>query len=612
MSRGSSSPQSALAEGGWAHCRALLMNKLGWNTMNLISFRTRVALNGVLAGALCFGLTACNKQEKSGTVAQKVAAVVSDTDPLALSSTLADRLPPSAAGFYMLRISHPAFQRLQASDWKNENVLDFANVQPGSAESKVATSRLMLALRDAGFDLANEASWRSTLSEIAVFATPPVAVGDAQPQVGFGAIVSPQAGTDLNVKFVALKEALKKHQFPVVDETFGSVAGFSTTLRPEDIGGTGGEALPMFVGWTESFGVMSTQKDLASATLAAAPGSAPILKSPGMKQAAAQFGANAERYGVGYLDIATVLPAIAQAQPNVKPGEFPFQAAAFESAMGDTPRTAVSIVVEPKTPEQRELFASLGSATSAAILASVPESPMLFLSLEGTLIRNIQRLALGANPPTPGDPFALLNDVKRIALSGRVGAVGQSFLPIPDLVIAIETSSPQQTIDTLVSLASASLSASGPGGMMASDKEIAGVKAKSFMSPLGFAVNFAATDKLALISSSDAPMASAIQGSKSGTSTFLASLPAEGKSTLADGKTVANFYVNFPQIGSFMESMGGMLSMFGGQQPGQTGPKLTDPESIAAIKKKGTLLGAITYEGETLNLKSSFAKAPAA
>ena len=573
--------------------------------------RSRLAFTGVLSAALCAPFASCNRAEKAAeVVAKKAAVVVSDSDPLALNATLADRLPASTAAFYLLRLSHPAFQRLQGSAWRSGSLFDFGNIQPGSAEAKVSGSKVFLALKEAGFELANEPTWRSTLAEVAVFATLPTPGQAPQPQPGFGALVSPQSGTDFNVKFAALREAMKKQQLPVTDEQFGTGTGFSTTIRPEDIGGTGGESLPLFVGWTGDLGVLTTQKDLVPAALTAAPGSAPILKSAAMKQAAAQFGASTDRYGVGYVDVAAALPVLQQLQPNMKSGEIPLKAAALESAMAETPRSSLSFIVDPKTADQRELFADLGSPTSPAILGSVPDSPMLFLSVEGSLLRHVQRVAQGPTPPTPGDPLSLLGDVKRIALSGRIAPVGQSFLPIPDMVIAIETASPQKTIDTLVALAGASLSAGGPGGMIAQDKEIGGVKTKSFMSPLGFAVNFAATDKLALISSSDAPLASAIQGSKSGASAFASALPAQGKTALADGKSVANFYVNFPQIGSFMESMGGMMSMFGGQQ-GQAGPSLTDPESIAAIKKKGLLLGSVTYESDTLNVKSSFANAPA-
>ena len=76
------------------------------------------------------------------------------------------------------------------------------------------------------------------------------------------------------------------------------------------------------------------------------------------------------------------------------------------------------------------------------------------------------------------------------------------------------------------------------------------------------------------------------------------------KDHLTANPTLGSIYLNFNEVGSLMENVGGLVSMYAPQS--DEAKKLTSPEQIAEIRKLGVMVGSVSVGEEVIELKSAY------
>ena len=147
-------------------------------------------------------------------------------------------------------------------------------------------------------------------------------------------------------------------------------------------------------------------------------------------------------------------------------------------------------------------------------------------------------------------------------------------------------------------------SQTGMPGMAWADKQVQGVAAKTMMSPLGVGVFMAKLDNMVVAASTEAQLGQMIGAQKGEGAQLAKTLTTSMKDHLTAQPTVGNIYLNFNEVGSLMESVGGLVSMYAPQS--EEAKKLTSPEQIAEIRKLGVMVGSVSVGDDVIELKSAY------
>jgi hypothetical protein len=385
--------------------------------------------------------------------------------------------------------------------------------------------------------------------------------------------------------------------------------GFETAINSDE---TAENPTPrhFYVAYSSQHAVLGTTRNVVQLTVdnLAKGGKLPeIVTKESHKTLATGFLNSAESYATGFIDIEKLVQLAKSSAKDASSNNLdniPLRAGAISSWMKSAPGTDASFLLWPKNDEQKKLLSALGSTTSEQLLAIVPESPMLFLSVAGSIFKLGENMA--ENPQGGEDsPLALLKDIRRTVIAAKPAAVGQSLLPVPEILIGIEASNSGKIGSTLAMLVQSSLPPSPAGGPEEADKAINGVQVKQIVTPLGVSIFVGTVDPLVLVTTSEAQMTSAIASLKSRKSAFIQKLSPDQRASLVETPNAAALHLDFPQVATFVESISSLLQMYGAGGPDSKSAFGT-PEQVEAIRKRGTLTGAARVNGEVLEVKSFY------
>lgn len=617
-----------------------------------------VFLCGALAAA---GFGGCSKKEEkqSGTSALSTKAAEQVQEVKGLTA----QIPENSIGYLSWDLTSPAYQKLKNSPYQGRTGSSIETAL-ASIEEKSALVRVL----DKVFEIKKIAasgqapdSSQGVLSKGVGFLVPPPP-GEMEPTLGM--IFESNAGS-LDAKAAALKDALKAEKIPVSDLALGDGQGFSFKI---DLGEVENVNLPMGVGgpaallgeqgsapagapaanktvdcyfaWKGTRGVLSSNERLAGTLVTERPAKAPAITTTALfAKATSGLGQAADQLTTGYIDLeeaeravpiaGAALASAAGAEAGAAgtsgaaaapagPGESPVRAVAWSILMTDSPENRANIVLNSANLKYKPWIAALSNSQSSSVAAALPSNPLLVLSLDGKTISSIKGLALGTALESAGpeerkmveQQLAFMNDIVRLGLAVRMGPLGQSLIPAPDLLILAESSNPEGTKTQLLQIAATGMATSGlPAAWQ--EKTVQGEPVKYMLTPFGLGVFVSSVKNVVVISSTEAQLDGAIASIKSGKPAGAGGLTARASSAVSGEPTIASMYLNFNEVGSMVETMGGMMQMYA-PQGGENG-QILDQAQIQNLKQMGTFVGSMSIaDGSVVTLRSFYDPAPQA
>lgn len=549
-----------------------------------------------VAGLFFSGCSSCTEETKRTVVPPKVEEKVD------LSGTLAARIPANSYGFVKWDGKHPAYEKLLNSPWAGSGSLMSVMESSDSEIGKITS-----VLSRVGLDPTDRETWRKVFSEAVFFFAP----GSQSDQAGVSGppaigVVFRSDKIELAGKLKEIRGQLGGTEFEVADVSIAGAEGFSFVSKTET--GQSGVPAKIFLVSKDDLGVLASDQAVIEGVLNSKGESLPVLvQSDQFKRSVSGFPGKDKRFALAYFDLARlVADAQARGGPD-KSKDIPFEAVSFALGMDKSPETDIRLVFDPAKSGENSWFNALAVSRSDKIASAVPGKPLAFLSIDGQTVSKIKQLASAEaqNVQTPWlDQLAFLDSAKRIGLVARLAPIGQSILPLPDLLLVFDTSNSEQTAAQIEKLVM-SLMQGNPtmAGMQWVEKDVGGgKKVKSMMSPLGVGVFLATKGDLVLVASTENQLKALFSDSSKGV--FGGSLSAQAETVLSADSTIGNIYLNFEEVGSFLQNMGGLLSMYAPQS--KEAGELLQPENIDSIKKMGTMIGSVTLDQGIIGFRSFY------
>ncbi|MFN8388705.1 MAG: hypothetical protein U0136_00270 [Bdellovibrionota bacterium] len=560
--------------------------------------RNSVVLSGLLLGASCLTI-GCSKDEKKAAEQQSGISPVKSAKEIDLSKSLVSYLPDQTVGFFLWEGKHPAYKKLMDSPWASGQ----NDISKVLNESNPELDQLKDLLKKVGIDANDKETWRALFSEAAVFAT---GGPSADKAAALGVVFRADPSAKLSDKMTALRNALKQDaQVETADLKVSKGSGFSLKKKDAEPGSLD----KVYVGWNQDTGVVGSSEWVVDNSLSAPGGKVPALVgSDQFAKAAKGLPQDEDRFATGYVDVAKLLEVAAKISPSssaVPPNEVPVKAVSFAMAMDEAPQSSLRMIYDPADKSKNQWLGALNASSSSSLLQAMPNKPLVFLSLDGQTLKKAKEIGLQSAGPAGkayASQLAFLDNIKRVGLAARPAAPGKSMIPMPDILLVLESSGAASTESQLKQILGGVAQGMGMPGMQWSEKQIAGVPVKSMVSPFGVGIFLASNKDLVIVSSSEAQMQGALSGSTTGT--FAAGMPARVEQVFAKEQTLGNIYVNFEEVGTMMESMGGMLAMYA--PPNGDANKLLEAKNIESIKKMGTVVGSVKLEDGAIGVDSYY------
>ncbi len=562
----------------------------GSETMLRLNLRL-LAIIALLLTITAISSGGCKKKPAT----QAVVTVDTVKEDLVLDSTLVSRIPENSFAFFRFDSTSPAYSRLLASPWGKKDI-SFLAKQHNSRMAELYT--VMTAF---GLNPEDRASWSKVVPEIVFFAARPAA---GQPMPVFGAVF--RAGAeDFKARFASGREALARLNDTVQDLTLVKGSGFSVVLK-DDQGRSGPWTL--FFAADSEMGFIATNKELLDALQqqqgCAVPG---FVHDAAVQRTVLGIPKAEQRFGLGLLDIRRLIEAKqGSTGPEVSADQKAFQAFVIAFGMDEVPLTVARVSYDQNYLGADSLIKALQLSSAQGLLAYAPEKPLIFLSVDGATLKGIKNAALKTQdaevPAAAGLDF--VDGVERLALLASVAPLGQAMLPVPDLAFVIKTKDAaglQKRIETAIT---GSLGGNpATAGMSWTEKDIDGShKMKAIVSPLQMGAFLAAKDDLVFLTSTESQIKDAFSGRLKGQ--FMNALAGQSRAVLIDAPSVASMYLDFEELGKFLENMKGMLSMFAPQN--QSTASLLSAETLQALSQRGQMVGWLNSQPGAIELRYTY------
>jgi hypothetical protein len=545
----------------------------------------------------CSNFLSCKKD--STKVAQKRAS----TGKFDLDNSLINNIPPDTLAFFEWDSSTDAYKKYANSPWVGQQQVSFDKFLTEQDDIK----NYIEVLNKAGIDLTKRTTWSSIFSRSVFYLSPSEGVEKLTAALYF------QSNKDIKLDelLTTLKEAYKAEQgSQVQDITIDGGKGFSVKHQgDDDLFNT------IYLGWKGQKGVFASNHEAANNVLGGKYNSLPeIVKSSDFQKNTKDFPSSKSRLAFAYGDIIKVLERLPEDKQGVKLekiefSSLPIKSMSWASSMTDVPNHFFRATYNPSDSEQKEWFDALGVSGSNSLLPAVPTNTLLFLSIDGQSLNRLKELALKQQnqdiTPDIREYLGLLDNLNRLGILLRVGVPGQSILPIPDIMFVLDTSKPDDTLAKTSSIIQNI--AQGAGGVQTgwTEEKIDENTVKSIMTPMGIGGFLTKIDSLVILSSTKQQIQDVL-GILSGStpSSEKTTLPNNIHQALREHKTLSDVYVNFREVGSLIENMGGLLSMYAPQN--QQAQSFMQQKNIDNLKQMGHMLGAITVEDNTIGFNSFY------
>ena len=547
---------------------------------------------------VCFAVFSVLSCKKSGD--EKT--IVKTSHPL--DGTIVASLPQNTTGIFYWNSSSGAFKAFQTSQWSTSSSSSLFDM---SSISHPVVKEFVEALKANGIDPQKNETIENLFSEGVAFVG--TNTDSVEEPLTLGVVIKAKDQQLVSSLAESIKKGLEAQGKTVspVDISTGKAVQFAVQMDIDDPT----SSKEIFLGWQKDLAILSTKKADVATILAGGQGSLPqALNTDSFQRSIKQFPAQKIQYGFGYIDLQAIVKVLQNPASNNQAqslNELPIEAAAIALGMRSAPFSEARILFSPKNESQKQLFNNIKQSTSGELLKVLSAEPMLFVSLDGETIKNAKENYLKKEGTDVPQELALqlevLNNIKRLGIYAKNAPIGQAMLPIPDLMVLFETSDGAKLNDTLIQLLGG-LMAQGPTPTSWQSKKIDGQEVKYFLTPLGVGVYLTVTPNLLIAASSEGQIKTAIATAKNGTGAFMNSITNDAKPAFAEDGSCANIYLNFKQLSSLLQNLGGMAQMYAAQNPQLQ--KMLEPKQLDSLRKLGGMVASITVEEGAVVVKSSY------
>jgi hypothetical protein len=231
-----------------------------------------------------------------------------------------------------------------------------------------------------------------------------------------------------------------------------------------------------------------------------------------------------------------------------------FETASAVWSFSDSPRAEIRLEC---SKEAKDCIAEMGQGSSGAGALKLPQETIAMLSVDGFVISTLLQ-AVGIK--LPAEP-------KRLTIGLRAAAFG--ILPIPDLILRLETADPESVRKELQRHIGSALAMLGTPGMSWIDRNISGKKAYSISTPLGLGVTTTALSDAVVVSNAELAIGDLIKiESDPSTPTLATNLPANAEELISKSASFFTYTVDFGKLARLLESLDHVMGMYA---PADTG-----------------------------------------
>ena len=560
--------------------------------------RSSSAIKFVAAAVFCaLTIVSCSKSDKKAEAPSNPFASPAPAPSSFQSSALA-LIPEQSVGFFLWQAKHPAYAKMTGTTWgdvENEWIKAIRDSGDSLGEMKEV-------LKGAGIDPEDEKTWKALFSEVAIFASP---AADPAKQGAVGVVLRSDPSLKISEKLDALKGKLPAGEYEIKDVVLTEGKGVS--VRPK----ASGDEERVFVGWKGDMAVFASGEWVLNSVLTSKGDKLPaVLSSPNFTRAARGLPADSARFATGFVDIEK-MAAVAEhmgaggaaSVEKFKSSDVPLKAVAFAMGMEDLPQTTVRLVYDPAEGKKNEWLSTLnGSSDSQKLLATMPTKPLAFVSIDGEMLRRIRGSVLAGmgGGGAIAQQLAFLDHIKRLGISARAAAPGQSLIPMPDLLIVAESAKPAETQKALQDVVGMGMALSGVGRAKWETGKIGETPIQSMSTPFGVGAYLASSNGLVLAATSQMQLSAALAGAEK--QSFAAALPARVGKALSTDQSLGSLYIDFEQVAGMMESAGGMLATFAPDSADSQ--QLTQAENIEAMRRMGSIVGVVRLDEGMIGIDS--------
>lgn len=360
--------------------------------------------------------------------------------------------------------------------------------------------------------------------------------------------------------------------------------------------------------------IIVSLKEEMLAVVSASPRKTPlsIFTTKLFEEATANYPDYASTMNFGYFDNSsgTELPSdeLTKNIPILSEEQDAIRGASMVSYMETTPRGSVRILHKDRSSIRK----IANSSPTGPIAFGLPEGQLGFVSFDGKFLANLVDSLIGDKQEDNKElqeKIAILKGIKRIALSLRMAPAGQSILPIPDLVVAIETKNPEATTKQIKNNLATNLSQNIGGNadtLKWSEIDISGNKAYSMQTPLGISTAIMEVNNVVVVTTSTTLLEGISKNIIDEESPFLNTLNEEEKVALKEDFSTFNMYLDFAEISVFLKNMSGMLSMYA--PAGSDTQSMLSEENIKALKDMGSVTGVLETKPTMLEVRAFYSE----
>ncbi len=538
---------------------------------------------------------ACKRTEQKGSsILGKV------SEPVLFAGTLVSRIPSNSFFFVKWDGGSQAYAKFAASPWGAGS----SGLLPEKNDSPLG--KFYAGLAAIGLDPADKEMISKCFSEAVAFGV--FQADRDKPALG---LIFKSQDLDLSAKLSAIKTELLKAGQSAEDLKIDPAVGLNFSLKDSSQGDVGS----FFLLVQSDFNLLTTDKALAEEVIHASGTAIPsFVDTASFKQAVSQFPAADSRFVIGAIDLQQLSSSSQQLVPAaVKQEQSALKVAAFSLAMEETPQAVARLVYDPAAAGADSIFNTLNVSPGEELFKSLPEKPLLVINLDGQIIKRIKERVVAAGNAgqtvSPAPELAFLDKLNRVALVAGVAPLGQTMLPIPDLMLVLNAKDPSAARDGIESLISNSLGKNAMSkGLKWSERDIDGKnKMKAVLSPLGVGAFLAVKGNTIILSSTEASMKDAFTG-KWNDSTFKR-LSSRSRALTTDSPTAVIWYLDFKELAKVLENAKGMLSMYAPAQ--EEAASFLNQASLDALSKKGMSVGMITARAGEVHFQAAYQAPPA-
>ena len=523
-----------------------------------------------------------------------------------LESSTLRFFPEGTLGFLYWEREHAAYGKFQTSKWQESGAIS------KMAVSGATRSAFVEALKQASVDVENPATWQPLMQKMAIGLAPGVGT-----DLRMAVVAESKDGDSYSKVVPAFLTALKAkgEQVEPVQVAKGSLSKLTvkqtqdSTTAPQVAGSqTPERTQELYLGFRDSRLVLSIEKTFAEEILASEGEKLPAsLSSSAVSDALAELSGPDTRFLTGFMDLQTLMakmPAPTAQEAALSP--VGVKSLVFGSFMDKTPSTELRVLYDAAS--KNEWISAIANSSNEKLSALAPQKPLLFLSFDGKTLKNFKDIALKTDPQMAAgmeQPLSLVDSIQRLGILVKVAPVGQAILPVPDVTVLVQSSKPTESMQTLKQLLSmASSMAPATAGQQWKSEQIDGVATESMVTPFGVGAFLAAIGDTVVVSSTANQLKTLIATNQNKSPALSGELKGVAKSMVAQDETYMSFLMDFSELGSLIENMGGLLAMYAPQDAGNS--SMMEPAEIQRIKQMGVLTASVKSEPGKIKLDSTY------